>query len=379
MKPSHQGKMLPIYIGVAAFISAVALLGIYGGLMWADGDERPMGWVANQAESERFNSTLKVRAKAKIGADLIEEALPKNVLGWRALEEASQKKFGRPYSIEAQTIGDCVSHGTARAISCVFAVDYLSGARTDWLPVASEAVYAGRAEIGRGSMSDGWYGSASAKYIRDRGILFRTKYTGPGGEVVDLSTYSGNRAKQWGYYGLGGASGNHWLEAEAAKFKVPEVALIQSTQELQAAIANGYFGFICSGVGFEPTQRDANGICKAGGDWPHCMSVLGYFTLEREGVIFVIFNSWGPKGTSGPGGQYQIPTGAFGCRERDMRKILSQRDSYVCSGPNGFERRDIDHDTWAILAPGGDNYVIRDASELGGQIKSADEFFTLAP
>jgi hypothetical protein len=346
---------------VCAVLLAVFAAGLGGGaaMVGTQGDAPQFGYQANPAATERFIGSLGKYKNFTTGApDLFTEALPKEVLLWKAIEEASRRKFGREYSIIRQGIGDCVSQGWARGATCVFSVDYINGQRTDFYLISSESIYAGRAEIGQGSWSDGWYGSAAAKYVRERGLLYRKSYTS-GSETVDLTSYSAQRAKQWGYYGLGGKAGKHWLEAEAAKHKVPEVALITTTGEAKAALANGYAIPVCSNVGFDPvpTPRDQNGVAKANGNWAHCMVSLGFYTLQGGETVFVIFNSWGDNASAGPGGPHAIPGGAFAIRERDMARILAARDSFAISGPNGFERRDIDHETWAVISPRGKDHL----------------------
>lgn len=353
-----------VSVSALALVAVVSLasgwLGVEARNAIMGGDPKPQGYTPNKAETERYIKSLGKFASLRTGApDLFTEALPKEVLLWKAREEANRRTFGKEFVIGRQAIGDCVSWGTAQAVETVFAVDFITGKRTKWLPVATEFIYSGRAVIGRGSMSDGWYGSASAKWIHGEqrgGVVFREKYTGPDGSVVDYTTYSGQRAKQYGYQGP-----PKWVIDIAAKHKVPEVSLITSTGEAKAALANGYAMFVCSGVGFEPTTRDKNGVVRAGGQWSHCMACLGYYTLENGEAVFVIFNSWGPNSTSGPAGPHGIPGGAFAIRERDFAQILSARDSFACSGPRGFERRDLDHETWAVISPRGKGNVSKES------------------
>jgi len=244
---------------------------------------------------------------------------------------------------DGASVHNCVSHGWARGIEGAMAVDYLDGKLTDWWSVSPESVYAGRMDTGDASWSDGWYGASAAKATSKlTGVLWKQKYE-IGNNVLDLTKYDGtNRAKNFGARGLPA-----WIKQEAKKHLVREVALITSTAEAKAAHANGYFIPICSNLGFSPTVRNADGVVRQAGSWSHCMCSCGYYTLTNGETVFVIFNSWGENSSSGPGGPHSIPTGAFAIRERDMQRILSQRDSYAVSGAYGFERRDLDHETWA--------------------------------
>lgn len=300
------------------------------------------GWKPNPVEQEKFIGGLGRFKSLKTGApDLFSDALPKQALLWKAIYQASEKSGRGKYHIVNQEIGDCVSHGWARGITGSNAIDYLNGRLIDWYVVSPESVYAGRIDTGDASWSDGWYGASAAKATKNNGVLDQRKYE-LNGNVLDLTKYSGQRAKQFGAKGL-----PKWIQSERAKYKVKEVALITSTAEAKAAHANGYFIPICSNLGFEPTTRNKDGVVAQRGSWSHCMCSCGYYTLESGETVFVIFNSWGENSSSGPGGPHDIPTGAFAIRERDMQRILSQRDSYAVSGHTGFERRDLDHETWA--------------------------------
>jgi hypothetical protein len=302
------------------------------------------GYKPNPVEQEKFIGSLGRFKSLSTGApDLFTDALPNQALLWKAIYVASEKSGRGKYRIINQEIGDCVSHGWARGIEGAMAVDYLDGKLTDWWSVSPESVYAGRMDTGDASWSDGWHGAAAAKATSKlTGVLWKQKYQ-IDGNVLDLTKYDGtNRAKNFGARGLPA-----WIKQEAKKHLVREVALITSTAEAKAAHANGYFIPVCSNLGFSPTVRNADGVVRQAGSWSHCMCSCGYYTLSNGETVFVIFNSWGEGSSSGPGGPHDIPTGAFAIRERDMQRILSQRDSYAVSGAYGFERRDLDHETWA--------------------------------
>ena len=71
---------------------------------------------------------------------------------------------------------------------------------------ASESIYGGsRVEArnrpeGGGGWSDGSYGGAAAKWLRDWGVVYRQPFADLG---YDLTNYSAERAKNWGNYGNG--------------------------------------------------------------------------------------------------------------------------------------------------------------------------------
>jgi hypothetical protein len=287
-------------VAVIALVAIIASLGgYYGGTVAytsrATIGEYYTGYKPNLVEQEKFIGGLGDLKSLRTGApDLFSEALPKQSLLWKFMYAASEKSGRGKYKIINQEIGDCVSHAYARAVECALAVEYMQGSATDWWPVSPESVYAGRIDTGDASWSDGWYGSSASKAVRDYGVLFKRKYEGEG-NGLDLTIYSGQRAKQMGARGL-----PKWIYAERKKHLVREVALVTSVSEAKAALANGYPIAICSNVGFEPvpTRRDQNGVATANGSWSHAKCICGYYEIEgRRGVetIYVDFNSWGPN------------------------------------------------------------------------------------
>ncbi|HWA98446.1 MAG TPA: Hint domain-containing protein, partial [Pirellulales bacterium] len=148
---------------------------------------------------------------------------------------------------------NCVSWGWAHAVDELSAVDWKLGKNGEWKPVATEPIYGGsRVQargVSQGGWSDGSYGGAAAKWVRDWGVLYRQPY-----DKVDLTTYSANRAKQYGNYGC-----PKELEGVARQHPVKSVTLVTNFDEAAAAISNGYPVPVCSGQGFTST-RDKDGF-----------------------------------------------------------------------------------------------------------------------
>src|SRR5690606_9024346 len=131
---------------------------------------------------------------------------------YRSLYKAHKHKFGTDWKVGSQGIGDCVSWGWAHAVDIHTAVLWGHGEISDWKPAATESIYGGsRVEASgrsRGGYSDGSYGGAAAKWVRDWGIVFRERY-----DDHDLTVYSSTRAKAWGNFGNGGEGDNGKLDA----------------------------------------------------------------------------------------------------------------------------------------------------------------------
>ena len=237
-------------------------------------DEPPQalfGYEPHPEESREFEKSLPkptIRQAAPglfnaIGDD------DREVFLYRFLYDVYEEKIGGQWIVGRQGIGDCVSWGWAHGADIHLAVMYKRGDSADWKPVATESIYGGSRVEARGRSSGGWsdgsYGSAAAKWLRDYGLIFREKY-----DSVDLTTYSAKRAKDWGNYGNGGQGDNGKLDNEAKKSPVREITLVTNFDEAAAAIESGYPVPVCSMQGFA-SVRDKDGFARPSGSWAHCL------------------------------------------------------------------------------------------------------------
>lgn len=256
------------------------------------------------------------------------------VLLYKALYEA---KPG--WTVGKQGIGDCVSWGWSHAADVLLAVEQKLGNSEGWKPAATEAIYGGSRTIGMGreppaGYQDGSYGGAAAKYVSTCGILFRQKYGG-----VDLTSYSAQRAKQWGNDGVPAD-----LIPPAKEHPIKSVALVRDFEAAAAAIRNGYPVPVCSGQGFS-SRRDADGFAAPQGSWGHCMCFVGVRQGKRPGLLCL--NSWGPDWISGPKWPEDQPEGSFWVDVNTCNRMLGGGDSFACSNMTGFPPRKLDNkDGW---------------------------------
>lgn len=302
------------------------------------------GYTANPAESRQFIQSLPQPLLRDAGPDLFrggDDTRP--VFLHRALYAAFKKKFGRDWIVGTQGIGDCVSWGWAHGVDVHSAVLYMLGLTSDWKPAATEAIYGGsrvEARGGRpGGYSDGSYGAAAAKFVRDWGVLFRQPYA----NAVDLTTYSAARAKDWGNFGCGGQNDGGRLDTIAKEHPVRQVALVTNFGDAAAAIRSGYPVPVCSGQGFT-NQRDRDGFARAQGSWPHCMVFIGARFDPRPGLLCL--NSWGPKWISGTKYPDDQPEGSFWVDASTVNRMLAGQDSFAVSGFVGFPFRKLNHGDW---------------------------------
>lgn len=299
------------------------------------------------------------------------------------------------------TASNCVSFGMELAATTLMAIESIQG-KMQWIEeAATEPIYGGsRVEIW-GKRTDSWQdgstGHGAAQWVKKYGLLLRLDYTDktPGGKnsEYDLRKYSGDKAKQWGYYGCGGQQDNGRLDALAKVHPIKNVTQVQTIEECIAALTNAYPVTIASMAGFGDMRRDANGLCYWVGSWAHQMCTLG-LRWRNGNPEFRIFQSWGdscsgpdpgiadtlPKMVSAMGGDGNsllsmpgsvhdsaefrrrliLPDEYFpyctqpedgwnpvsACSwwvdEKTMARILSSGDCWTYSGVTGFEPRKLD-------------------------------------
>lgn len=242
------------------------------------------------------------------------------------LFKAFKDVLGKYPSYVAQQIGDCTSFGTGHGTDLLECVEVAIGHENeDFKETCTEAIYGiGREIAGMLGGEDGCYGGAVARAVTESGTISR--------EVV--GPYSGQRAKSWGATGVPSD-----VKAKLADHKVGTASLVQTWDELVAALSNGYPVLVCSNQGFTMTRND-KGICEAQGNWAHCMMIGGIMYVGTNDECAVIFQSWGPNTPDGPTPN-DMPDFSFGARRRIVENMLSGRDSYALSKFAGYPGRPL--------------------------------------
>lgn len=294
------------------------------------------GWIDDPSEVEATWQSMGYATVCNRSESGFRDTEHRDVFFW---EEGEQQLFGRTLPAHRQTVGDCVSHGFARGVQDLL---YMSLARTGYrgdqleLEIATEPTYGfSRVEVGGGRIrGDGSVGAWAAKAVVDYGTLRRTRYNG-----VDLSSYSGALARDWGRRGVPDE-----LEPTAREQHVRAAALVTRDDEARAALYNLYPIPVCSGYGFT-TQRNADGWCFRRGSWAHCMLARGICEAKNGGTFdlgVVIQQSWGESPT-GPneitlktGRRVKLPQGCFLIPFETFIGMLSARDSFALSGTESF-------------------------------------------
>lgn len=243
-----------------------------------------------------------------------------------------------------QGIGDCVSHGYEFACTLLMALQAVRERREFPAVVASEAIYGGSRVEARGKTFGGWsdgsYGAAAAKWVKQWGVVVRRDYSADTGNAEhDLTAYNAQKARSWGAYGCGGRADGGKLDAVARLHPVQTTSLVTTFEEAAAAIRNGYPVPVCSNQGFTMT-RDKQGFCKPSGSWAHCMCFCGV-RWDRPGLLCV--NSWG-KSNSGVHYPKDLPEAIAACSFWVDAKVCDSmfgrwKDSFALSQFVGFKRQ----------------------------------------
>jgi len=294
------------------------------------------------------------------GAEAIEKAEHKDTFLYRSAYKAHQAVYYEPWIVGRQGIGDCVSWGWSHAVWIALCCDWETGRLANPPPmVATESIYGGsrveargRPGDGRnpvGGYSDGSYGAAAARWVRDWGVIFRQEVGGH-----DLRVYSADTAKAWGAFGNGGQGDAGKLDEIAKLHPAKHVAAVGSFAEAAAAIESGYPVAVCSGQGFA-NVRDANGFAAASGSWAHCMVFIAvrYAANGSPEDGLLCLNSWGPTWISGPSWPGDMPAGSFWVRRSVVDRMLGgeNTDSFAVGSVGGLGHRPLDNGNWLEPVP----------------------------
>ena len=288
------------------------------------------GWVDDPAKVEEIMNDLPFPVFQDVWQPIKGTGKNKKTLLYDYIRKASGGKFPK----RKQTVGDCVAQGAAYAVDAVKSVDIILNKEfEEWVAeTATEDIYAGsRVQIGNGRLrGDGSIGAWAARYVNEYGAVPRGKYGN-----IDLTTYSGSKARSWGRKGVGVPKS---LLPIVKKHPVLTVSKVTTYEEVRDLISNGYAVTIASSQGFS-SRRDGEGFASPKGSWAHQMSILAVDDeYKRPGVL--VQNSWG-KWNGGPK-RHDQPDGSFWVDAEEIEKrILKKGDSWAFSGYEGFKPREL--------------------------------------
>ena len=298
------------------------------------------GWDDRPDYVKRVVSTFAKPYFGDAGKELIQGGDDKDAFLWLAYEKVT----GSPWQPHDQDgTGCCVGEGNSGAVEIGSAVEIALGdVQQEYKHISAAALYALAREVGDmlGS-GDGAVGADAAKALMTRGAISCEEANDSNGRDSTAKAHA-SLAKKWGRVGL-----PKELKTLAAEHKVKTASQVRTPEEVRAALTNGYPVTICSSVGFEGGggfKRDADGFCKMGGSWPHCMFVGGY---RKDKRAFLVFQSWGPNMPPGPKSLGQ-PDGTFWITWDAMQRIVKSGECYALSSFEGYRSRDLD---WRVQLP----------------------------
>ncbi|MBD1366027.1 hypothetical protein IDJ77_19595 [Mucilaginibacter sp. ZT4R22] len=293
--------------------------------------EKLCGWIDDPASALMAQESFDIQAVSFYN-DIAGDGAGKVILLHKIYEQVT----GTSFPVWMQAIGDCVSFGFALGVNVLMAMQKSFDDTQEFITdTATEPIYGGsRVEIANNGVPrsilshDGSTGIWAAQWIKQFGILLRQVY-----DTVDLSAYSGPRAKNWGQQGV-----PDFLEPIARLHPVQNYALVTSYEEARDAIANGYPVVVASNRGFR-NQRDAEGFAAPYGTWSHCMCFVAVDdAADRKGLLCC--NSWGNDWIDGPK-RHDQPDGSFWVDAAVADDMLKDRDSYALSNFVGFQRQNV--------------------------------------
>lgn len=241
-------------------------------------------------------------------------------------------------------VGSCVGFGYGRAVQDLLLNEVASGQPEQYpgSEIAPEVIYGGsRVEVGGGQINgDGSIGAWAAKWVKEWGAVNRGIYGS-----LDITKYVETTCRKLGSQGIPSD-----VESLARLHPVTEVALVQTADELWAAIGAGKPIPVCSMQGFT-TTRDSDGFCRRSGQWAHCMTYRGRFIHPTRGKSVIEQNSWGgylggPStfkyvADDGTTKTAELPEGCFCVELSVAAQALSEDDTFVLAGLTG----------WAVAPP----------------------------
>lgn len=318
------------------------------------------GYRPDPAGVARFLEELGPEARfATAAPDCMAKAADVDVFLYRAMLEAHQARYGRPFVVGRQLNGSCVAWGAAHAVYCAEALAWKLGKRAEPPAMPStESIYGGARCEARNRTFAGWTDGATgwgaARWLRDWGVIYRQPYPDLG---LDLTTYNAALEKSWGAYGNGGQTDGGRLDAIAKKTPCRHIAQVRTWAELVAALEAGFPVTVASSQGFNSTRDQ--GFCRAQGTWMHQMAILAvvhaknapaHIRVKRDGAL--LQNSWGPDYVGGDTYTPDQPAGSFYAERAVVERMLAQGDSYAIGDVDtGFAWRDINHAEWLATPP----------------------------
>jgi hypothetical protein len=245
-----------------------------------------------------------------------------------------------------QGIGDCVSFGHEACATILMCIEDIENGQLCEAEAATETIYGqARVEVwgkSHASWNDGASASGGSKALVEYGIIPRLNFSNQTGESFDdYRKYSGDKAKNFGYYGSGNHSGDGGIDTIARKTPVTSSVFIETIEQAATCLENGYPLAVCSSLGFNMT-RDSNGIGHRSGSWNHCMALVGIRTFNGE-LQPMLMQSWGAsckESAPFPGVNHKaLKRCCWWVKQKDFKSLIAARGTYAFSNVKGLKKR----------------------------------------
>lgn len=366
------------FAGCGLLIAAAAWIALRGK------SPQDFGYRPDPQGVEEFVKQLPEPYFRQAGQEAMLKAQGRDTFLYRSMLKAHEARYGKPFVVGRQAIGSCVAWGAMHAVYCAESVSWELGeiAEPPLMP-ATAPIYGGsRVEARqnnpegfdgsspRGGFSDGSFGAAAAKWLREWGVVYATDYPGVFDYTID--GFSGRREKEEGAYGAGGKNDNYKVDKLAKQHPCRHVVKVETWDELCAAIEAGFPCTVASSQGFSSRRSEGSGpeagIAEAGGTWLHQMSILA-IRYKKNGSpddLALVLNSWGPAWCAG--GKYPAdqPDGSFWARRSVIERMI-RGDTWAIGRVDGFRWKDIHHDRWLGVPPVDVSRVARPTSKAGAR------------
>jgi len=300
-----------------------------------------IGAAYNGEEDEKLQSLVESDGQLWAMSDIAQKSgfagqgSGKVILLFKEVEKVGWlDKLGYP----SQACGDCVSHGTAKAMGYTLccsinngigSIPETNGVEKRLWPIASETHY-----WYRGKSSDGWYASAALRVVKEKtGIVIRRNIPG----AIDLTNYSRSTAHLYGSRAPSEAVRDYLDDNPVLTY-----SKCSSYEEIIDALSSGFGIQTDGGEGFSKSTDD-NGVSRRSGSWSHSMSICGFidtpeFKSKYGSGGLIIQNSWGAWNKNSHakimGTSVGLPKGAFIALWKDITRRSYYAISDVKDWPN---------------------------------------------
>jgi hypothetical protein len=266
----------------------------YGPSLWAT-PEHPV-WVKGRRVSYQPFGTLHLGDKVAAITDA----------GYHTVRDLERKPFsGLVYNIEVEGdhsyfadgvgVHNCGGRAGSRSAEILQCVLIANGKRAKFHTVSHAWLYyLARKKYGMLGGGDGVAGGSIPPVMGDQGLLHREE----SGDTQWAGRSSDDLASKWGGGRLSQSDESVFL-ALAKDNLVTAVTQVRSAAELADALASG--GVCCQSdmQGYSMT-RDADGFCRAQGQWAHYQVRSGIVVTTRGRKGFAYDQSWGDDTPDGP-------------------------------------------------------------------------------